>query len=151
MGLENWFRAWSFWLFAPQCFEDKIFVNTFIQNAFQYPYIQSILGFKGQIEAISTFDTRDRLEKIGAKTLVITGNEDILIPQKESEILRKGISKSSMSRIENTAHNIHLEKPRYLSRRYWNSSNYRNKFSNPMLQPAATTPRSWRLSSSSYK
>lgn len=112
MGLENWFRAWSFWLFAPQCFEDKIFINTFIQDALQYPYIQSILGFKGQIEAISTFDTRDRLEKIEAKTMVITGNEDILITQKESEILRKGISKNSTSRIDNTAHYIHLEKPK---------------------------------------
>ncbi len=116
MDLEPWLWTWLFWLFAPQRFEDKEFINQYIKNTLKYPYPQSIAGFKGQIEAISKFYTRDRLGKIQAKTLVIEGKEDILILPREAEMLIKGIPKSSMLYIEDTAHFIHAEKPKAFNR-----------------------------------
>ena len=116
MDLEYWLLAWLFWLFVPNRFEDTEFVNQYIKNTLKYPYIQSTAGYKGQIEAISKFNTLDRLRKIQAKTLIIEGKEDILILPKESEMLIKGIPKSSMLYIEDTAHFIHLEKPKIFNK-----------------------------------
>jgi pimeloyl-ACP methyl ester carboxylesterase len=42
--------------------------------------------FRRQMEAIGRFDTHDRLGKIAAPTLVITGNRDVLVPPRNSEV-----------------------------------------------------------------
>jgi len=112
MDLETWMRAWSFWLFAPQRFEDRSFIDAYIKAALEYPYPQSISAFKGQIEAISAHNTRDRLRSIQAETLVIAGKDDILILPEESEDLTKRIPKCSLLVVEDAAHSVYVEKPK---------------------------------------
>ena len=109
--LEDWLRIWMFWLFRPRSLAEKSFVVTYLRESLAYPYFQTPEGFQGQVEAIDSFDTRDRLGKIGAETLVVTGKEDILIEEKESGLLLQGIEGSFPLRLD-TAHCIHLEEPR---------------------------------------
>jgi len=112
MGLEPWINAWSFWLFAPQRFEDRRFIDAYVKGALEHPYPQSIGAFKGQIDAISAHNTLSRLKKIQAETLVIEGKEDMLIPPGEAEPLAKRIPKCSLSVVDDAAHSVHLEKPK---------------------------------------
>lgn len=111
MDLVTWMWAWLFWLFAPQRFKDRSFIDAYIKDALEYPYPQSISAFKGQIEAIATHNTCGGLKKIQAETLVIEGKEDILILLKEAELLAKRIPKCSLLVVEDAAHSVHVEKP----------------------------------------
>jgi len=47
---------------------------------------------RAAIRSISDADTRNSLSKIKQPTLVIAGEEDLVTPTRESEILAKGIS-----------------------------------------------------------
>lgn len=112
IDLESWMWAWSFWLFTPQRFEDRSFIDAYIKDALEYPYPQSINAFKGQIEAICTHNARGGLKKIQAETLVIEGKEDILILPGETELLTKEIPKCSSLVVEDAAHSVYMEKPK---------------------------------------
>lgn len=109
MNLESWLEAWLFWLFTPKCFENNEFISNYMKAALKYPYPQSTAGFNYQIEAISTFDVRTKLDKIKAETLIIEGKEDILILPSEAQTLTEGIARSSLLLIENAAHRVHTE------------------------------------------
>ncbi len=111
MELEPWIWAWSFWLFPPPRFEDRSFIDAHVKAALQNPHPQSTSAFKGQIEAILTHNTLARLKKIRAETLVIEGEEDILIPPEEAGQLAKRIPGCSMSVVEDAGHIVHVEKP----------------------------------------
>jgi len=110
-NLETWIRRWAFWLFSKKCFAHKRFIETFVKNGSNYPYAQQANGFKGQIDAIASFDTRKRLGRIKVKTLVIEGEEDMLIFPKEAKVLAKDISGSIFKSVKDTAHCIHIESP----------------------------------------
>ena len=110
-NLEAWIRRWTHWLFSPKCLTHKAFVETFVKNGSNYPYAQQANGFKGQIDAIVSFDTRKRLGRIKAKTLIIEGKEDILIFPREAEALAKNIPGSIFRSIKDAAHCIHIENP----------------------------------------
>ncbi len=110
-NLEAWIRRWTQLLFSPKCLTRKTFIETFVKNGANYPYAQQTSGFKGQIEAIASFDTRKRMGRIKAKTLVIEGKEDMLIFSKEAEALAKNIPGSIFKSLKDTAHCIHIESP----------------------------------------
>ena len=115
MDLETRMRVWAFWLFTPERFHNADFIEEYISAAVKYPHQQSIPGFKGQIEAIASFNARDRLEKIRAETLIIEGKEDILILPREAETLKR-IPGSSLLYVEEAAHLIYVEQPEAFSR-----------------------------------
>ncbi len=115
MDLEARLRHWTFWLFTPERFADGGFIENYIQAALGAPYPQTIPGFQGQIEAIASFDARDRLDKIRAETLIIEGKEDILILPREAETLKR-IPGSSLLSIPEAAHLLYVEQPDAFSR-----------------------------------
>jgi pimeloyl-ACP methyl ester carboxylesterase len=104
-------RSWTYWLFSPRTFERKNYVEAFIRNASAYPYLQSVQGFKAQIDAIASFNGCARIKDIKAKTLVIAGSDDILIYPKESIQLLKEIKGSVFEEIEDAGHCLHVERP----------------------------------------
>ena len=108
-NLEAWIRRWTYWLFSKKCLARKAFIEAFVKNGANYPYSQPAKGFKGQIDAIASFDTRKRLRRIKAKTFIIEGKEDILILPEEAEALAKKISGSIFQSVKDTAHCIHIE------------------------------------------
>jgi pimeloyl-ACP methyl ester carboxylesterase len=109
--LEGWIRDWTFWLFSPKTFENGKFVEKFIGMAARYPYPISASGFKAQAGAVAGFDIRSRLRKIKARTLIITGEEDILIRPSESAALAGRIRGGVLRTIKGAAHCIQIEKP----------------------------------------
>ena len=57
-----------------------------------------------QYAAIAMVDNYDRLVEIGAPTLVLTGDRDILVPPENSEILARGIPQAQLHVIPGAGH-----------------------------------------------
>lgn len=109
---EPLLRRWTKLLFAPGLLTDNSFAEMFIRNSVRYPYLQKEDGFKGQIEAIMSFDARERVSSIKTKTLVLAGKDDILITPQESETLVKNIQGSVFTVLDGVAHCTHIEDPK---------------------------------------
>lgn len=108
-----WYKTYYHWIYSHNFLGDTEFMEALIQFNINYPHAQTTLGFKKQIEAMSNFDSRTRLSKINAETLVIIGEEDILIRAKDADKLYQGITMASYPVfIENCAHSIHNEDPK---------------------------------------
>ncbi len=110
MDMELWFRDFCFWMFSPKTIANKKFMDSLIRYNLEYPYPQPIEGFLGQIIAIENFNSSDKLFKIQAETLILIGEEDIMIRAKEAELLYQGISRATYPiYIDKAAHSIQAE------------------------------------------
>jgi len=109
---EPWFRNIFYWIFSQGFFEDTGTVTAAARCAVEYPYPQSAAAFRGQVEALAVFDGRRALSRIGAKTLVIGGGEDLLFPARECLALAQAIPGASLTMIDGAGHSIHMENPR---------------------------------------
>ena len=108
---EALMRSWTYWSFSPKTFENKNYIKAFVKNASAYPYLQSAEGFRGQIDAIASFNACAEIKYIKAKTFVIMGSDDILIYPEESRKLVKAIKGSVFEKIKDTGHCLHVENP----------------------------------------
>jgi pimeloyl-ACP methyl ester carboxylesterase len=71
--------------------------------------------FLGQIAAIMGHDTSARLGDIKARTLVICGDDDILVPPGNSEKLADAIAGAELVRLEGAGHAVTHETPEELA------------------------------------
>lgn len=113
--MVDWFRKLFQWLFSKKALENKQFMDAAIIFALNYPYPQTLEGFKQQANAITSFDARSRIQNIKNSCLVLSGAEDILFPPGESKQLLKLGGKTEFKIIEGAAHSIHAEKPKEFS------------------------------------
>ena len=56
-------------------------------------------GWQAQAAAGVTFDALDRLSRIQAPTLVVTGTEDVVVDPRNSELLTEGIADARLERV----------------------------------------------------
>ena len=108
---EQWLRNLFYWLFSPNAFTNKKFLDAAIIYTMCYPYQQTFDSFKSQIEALVNFDSTEYIKEIAPETLVITGAKDILVYPDESEKLKKLSGFSDYKIIKNAGHSIHAEYP----------------------------------------
>lgn len=73
--------------------------------------VQDPIGYCAQIDAVLAHDTASRLKLIRAPTLVLTGDDDQVIPAKSSELLAERIPNASLRIIEGTGHLFFAEQP----------------------------------------
>lgn len=66
-------------------------------------------GFIRQWEAVTSYNALDRLHKIQARTLVMTGTEDRLVDPRSSEMIAGLIRDSKLVRIEGGSHAFFME------------------------------------------
>lgn len=64
-----------------------------------------------QVQATMTHDTLDRLKQIKAPTLVITGDNDRLIPPSNSDVLAAAIPAARLVKIPGGSHAFNIETP----------------------------------------
>lgn len=112
MDIKIWFRNIFNWLFTEHFLHNKFELDAALQYAVNYPYPQSTIAFKKQIEAIADFNCYEQLSDITTKTLVIGGKEDILFPTETVSSLAKQIPEATLTLIGNAAHSIHMEQPK---------------------------------------
>jgi pimeloyl-ACP methyl ester carboxylesterase len=68
-----------------------------------------LFTFARQAEAISKFDTWDRLEKIKVPTMIISGTSDDIIPFKNSELLEQKIPGAELTLLQDKRHGFFIE------------------------------------------
>ena len=68
-------------------------------------------GYRAQIAAALGHDAADRLGEIRAPTLIVTGDDDQVIPAVGSEVLVARIPRAKLATIEGTGHLFFLEEP----------------------------------------
>lgn len=109
---KQWFKNIFYWIFTKNFFKDKKILNDALKFVAEYPYPQSKIAFKHQINAIKAFNYTQELSYIASKTLVILGKEDILFPYLESRKTLQNIPKVSFYFLEQAAHSMHTEQPK---------------------------------------
>ena len=96
--------------FAPRTIRERPQVlQAYAEVSMKYPAGMEIL--QRQWEAASRHDTYDCLDRIKAPTLVLTGEEDVLIPPGNSEILAERIPGAELLVIPGGGHQIMIEQP----------------------------------------
>jgi pimeloyl-ACP methyl ester carboxylesterase len=73
--------------------------------------VQEQAGYAAQIQAVLTHDAYDRLPEIGAPTLVLTGDDDQVIPGESSDVLQERIPNARLQVIESAGHLFFIERP----------------------------------------
>jgi pimeloyl-ACP methyl ester carboxylesterase len=72
---------------------------------------QDPVGYGAQIQAVLTHDAAERLEQIAAPTLILTGDDDRVIPAASSELLRERIPGARLETIAGSGHLFFIEQP----------------------------------------
>lgn len=73
--------------------------------------VQDPAGYRAQIEAVLAHDTAGRLELIRAPTLILTGDDDQVIPGESSQLLVERIPNAALRIIPGTGHLFFVERP----------------------------------------
>lgn len=73
--------------------------------------VQDPVGYQAHIDAVLQHDALDRLAAIRAPTLVVTGDDDRIIPGVNSEVLAERISGAGLEVIGRAGHLFFLERP----------------------------------------
>lgn len=106
---ELFIKEFFCWIFSPEFFNNKENLDAAIKYALDYPYPITLDGFRQQVQALNSFSSLDRLDKIKAETLLIVGIKDILITLEEAGILIKKIPSLKPVFLERAAHSVHVE------------------------------------------
>ena len=75
-------------------------------------HLVSDMGASRQLRAIRTFNSRERLMKIGAPTLVLHGREDFAMPPDNGRVLAEGIPGAKLVLLKDSAHYLAEEMDR---------------------------------------
>jgi 3-oxoadipate enol-lactonase len=78
-------------------------------GALQYGF--SLEAILGQVAAVMSHKTTDRLHQITSPTLVITGDADRLVPPANSDILAKHIPDARLVKVRGGSHGFNFETP----------------------------------------
>jgi pimeloyl-ACP methyl ester carboxylesterase len=112
MDLDRWFRGLFYWIFSEKFFENEVEVNKAVRLAVSYPYLQTGMAFRNQVEALTSYEAKDVLSNIRSRTLVINGKEDLLFTENNGIDLANDIPGAFFKAIDNVAHAVHVEQPK---------------------------------------
>ena len=73
-------------------------------------------GFLPSLEAIGDYDFRHRLPEIGCPTLIIQGEDDMLVPVGDADLFQEAIHGSRAVVLKDTGHVPMLERPETFNR-----------------------------------
>jgi pimeloyl-ACP methyl ester carboxylesterase len=83
-------------------------------GALQYGF--SLEAILGQVEAVMGHKATDRLHRIAAPTLVITGDADLLVSPANSDVLARNIPGAKLVRVPGGSHGFNFETPEVFNR-----------------------------------
>jgi 3-oxoadipate enol-lactonase len=96
MGPATIMRDVALWGFTPEFFETGGAALQEVETAMRF-LDQSVPAYLAQLESIITHDATERLPQIATRTLVIAGEQDILIPVMFSRRLHDGLPNSTFT------------------------------------------------------
>jgi 3-oxoadipate enol-lactonase len=97
------------WIYTSGFYARPGAVQQVLDLIVKNPYPPPPHGIFQQSRAVMGFDTSDRLGQIRCPTLVLAGQEDILLPLQWSEELVRGIPGAELVVLEKTGHSLEIE------------------------------------------
>ena len=104
------FEAFFTWVYTPRAHADGT-VGQIIEEALAFPYQQSVEAFQAQVDVCLKHDTVDRLPEIGAPTLVLSGELDIILPPRFGRSVAAEIPNARFDVMPGEAHQPFQEVP----------------------------------------
>ncbi len=108
---ELWLRSFFHWLFHPAFFENKNAVDAAIALAIAYPHAQSTEDMRRQVDAIRAYDASALPSRIDAKTLILTGAQDLMFSPGDVAESFKEAKAAEFLTLANAAHSLHWDQP----------------------------------------
>ena len=100
----------SSWVYTPRAHADGT-VGQILEEALGFPHKQSVEAFQAQVDVCLAHDTVDRLPEIGAPTLVLSGELDIILPPRFGRSVAASIPKARFEVMPGEAHQPFQEVP----------------------------------------
>ncbi|MBM3191945.1 MAG: alpha/beta hydrolase [Chlamydiae bacterium] len=97
------------WGFSGEFLKNEEQIASLLKKFEAYPYGQTLIGQKRQLEALLQFDSGPWFQKITHPTLVIEGEKDILCPE-DSKRLAKELPRAKLVSFAGQGHMPHVEK-----------------------------------------
>jgi pimeloyl-ACP methyl ester carboxylesterase len=86
-------------------------VGQLVDEALAFPHKQSVEAFQAQVDVCLAHDTQDRLPEIGAPTLVLAGELDLIMPPRVGRSVAVGIPNARFDVMPGEAHQPFQEVP----------------------------------------
>lgn len=102
------------WLCSGEFLANNFTIEAFLQHQESNPYPQTLVGYKRQLEALTSFNSSSWVDQITNPTLVIEGQVDLLCPL-DSQQLAKAIKGAQLYTFEGQGHLTLVEKPQEFS------------------------------------
>lgn len=110
---ELFIREFFRLIFTPEYLGNKEKIESAVRFFLDWPFPVTAEGFRLQLEALNNFNSQDRLGKIRSEALLMTGRKDILVTPEETQLLADKIPSVKPLCLENTAHSLQVEQPRF--------------------------------------
>jgi pimeloyl-ACP methyl ester carboxylesterase len=110
MATDDWAQRMA--ALAPKAFApgaDPALVEAFVAK--KSLDVQDPAGYEAQVQAALSHDAADRLGTIAAPTLVITGDDDQVIPGASSDVLVARIGDARLETVPGSGHLFFIERP----------------------------------------
>jgi pimeloyl-ACP methyl ester carboxylesterase len=104
------FEAFFTWVYTPRAHADGT-VDQIVEEALAFPHKQSVEAFQAQVEVCIAHDTEDRLQRIIAPTLVLSGELDIILPPRFGRAVAARIPNARFDVMAGEAHQPFQEVP----------------------------------------
>lgn len=105
------FKAAASWAFSYGYLSRDHAIEDFIELRLQNPYPFTMIGYKAQLGAIESFDSRQWVNKINAPTLVIGSDQDLICLEAFVKQLAENIPHADYFRFEDCGHVPFIEYP----------------------------------------
>jgi 3-oxoadipate enol-lactonase len=99
------------WIYTEAFYADPVLIENLIAVILANPAPPDPKVLKCQAKAIMDFDSSERLAGIRCPTLVIVGEQDILLPPSAAGQLARGILSAELLVLEGTGHGLLVETP----------------------------------------
>jgi pimeloyl-ACP methyl ester carboxylesterase len=104
------FEAFFTWVYTPRAHADGT-VDQLVEEALTFPHQQSVRAFQAQVDALLAHDTADRLSEIAARTLVLAGELDTILPPRVGRSVAAAIPNARFEVMAGEAHQPFQEVP----------------------------------------
>ncbi len=102
------------WICSNAFLSQSAYVDKLVEKFCTEPFPQGPAGYFGQSKALKSFNSIAKLPSIKTPLLIIAGDEDLLTPLSDSELLAREIPGSELFVFKGQSHLIPVEKPQEL-------------------------------------
>jgi 3-oxoadipate enol-lactonase len=115
LSLAERVKSIAGWVYSSAFLSQPNQLENIINMAENYPYPQSLISYKGQLNALKHFDSRVWLHEINMPALIIAAEEDRIASIEEAKLVKKLIGENARLVIIPGGHASPIEHPKLVT------------------------------------